>query len=470
MKNIKRLISMAMAIAVIMSLSIVPVHAVSSAQQALSSAANILRSDLGRSNDDATVKVLSEQWHYEAGNWRPDSRGFYFSGYDRTFHYYDGKVVKEGNSNTNGTRYGTTSDYTVSGYTRYNGYDYYNGWYDTDRSSDRIASVSYNYDGYRWYRYASDSSQYFRIESKKAVWATQKEIDKFTDRGSRSTSYTVNAGEVYYTYNLALAERYNYAVQDGYYYDVSTSSNSDRFYRYRNQNGNDNRQRAALNALRTVSSYYDVNTPVMTALLDVVSSEYGENMNASYLLSAHDGRYYYFGASAENGNYRTDTTYNYNGSSYADSNFWQNQNYYNGMFVGVEKYIDTNKQTIVARYLASYYSEEADIDHVTAGAWSFVDLAGSKDYATVAKESYPDYNANSSLAGGKHNRDWKQIAGDILFRKEAERHGVVDVGRTLAKGYTHLWIEDSTVYFRNGNYGSDHSHDWNFSLRSPYKR
>ena len=99
--------------------------------------------------------------------------------------------------------------------------------------------------------------------------------------------------------------------------------------------------------------------------------------------------------------------------------------------------------------------------------WAFLNYAGSSSLASKTG-AFSDYNPNSPTTDD-FGRDLQLLARDILFRYQAEKAGVAQVGRVLPKEYTWIWVEgDGTVYFRTSQYGANYQFATSGQYRSPY--
>ncbi|MBR3386554.1 hypothetical protein IKG68_03245 [Candidatus Saccharibacteria bacterium] len=481
MKTMKKLISLFLVMATIFALTAVPTRAAYTygVQEALSEAASILRNDLGRADDDAAVRALSDQWHFENGT-QYRNNGYYYSGIDEAFYYYNntssnrsnnrsnnygsysgnnrqqaafraydlvsnyyssthpvvaalldvlaaeygesanlsylysakdgnyyyfGASAVRGNRNDNTQYYGNNNGGSYSqGLVTINGTSYYNGWYNTRSKDDRISQTAYSYDGFTWYQYYADNREFFRVyNSNRVVWATEQEKNNILRYG------TTPRGSSYLVAG-------------------------DVFYAY-NQN---------------LSTRYNA------AVVNTYGYQYGTD---GYW---DNGRWISYSTGTGTSTVGTTRT-----TTATNTSIFTRVNYYNGMFTGVEQYINTADAKVLAKILASYKRGDPDIRQVAAMGWSFMDYCGSRSYASCVS-AYPDYDPNIATVDN-YGRDLYKLACDLLFRKEAERHGITDVGRTLAKGNTFLWIENGVVYFRDRDCGADHSHDFNFTnVRNPY--
>lgn len=372
MKNLKRTLTLFVAVIMIAALCATPAFAATPRQEVLHAAANVLRDELGWPNDHAAVRTMSECWNVEAG--KDASQSYYYSGRTEQKYYFG-----QGNSNAA-----------------------YTGGYST------------------------------------------------TNR----------------------------------------------------------RQEAAARAVGMLATIYGAGHPTVAAANDILAAECGVSCINSYFYSGIDGKTYYFNGSAETGNNSSNTATGSNagvpggsnnagagnnagngnnagtgnagntgagtgtGTGTPDTSYeyrlYSAQDYYTGsIFTGTDKWVDVNKATIVAKFISSYGSNEPSITKQAALGWTCINyLTGREATDAVVSAAYGKYNANASTTDA-YGRDLTTLAKDLLFRLNAEKVGIANVGRVLPADYGRLWVmSDGTVYFRNKE--GENAPNWDFSLKSPY--
>lgn len=312
----------------------------------------------------------------------------------------------------------------------------------------------------------------------------------------------------------SVGESYYYSSRtNAYYYFGKTNSVSGLFTGGGTYSSSNRSQQAAASVVNSLVAIYGQYHPTVAAASDIFAAECGISASRSYFYFATEGKFYYFSGSYERGNNTNngfdDGTHNNlpgtnnptegspsgtttdpnqttgpsglpadnngtnpgtnsgpaTGANYA---LYAAQNYYNGtIFKGTEPYVDANAVAILAKFISSYGYSEKSLTRQAALGWTLINYMTGRtwDEATV-KAAYGDYNSNAPTTDA-YGRDIKIFAGDLLFRRNAERAGVAEVGRVLPKDYARLWITyEGAIYFRNQ--GGENAPNWGFTLRSPY--
>lgn len=298
----------------------------------------------------------------------------------------------------------------------------------------------------------------------------------------------------------SVGDSYYYSSRlNAYYYFGKNNSTNALFTG--NYNSANRRQQAAASVVNSLVAIYGNTHPTVAAASDILAAECGTSASLGYFFSATEGKYYYFSGSYEQGNTssngkddgsQNNTTKqpgqanNNNNSNNGNGNtgngntssgtpsgtnpnpsgnyaLYAAQDYFSGCFTGTENYIDATRAPYVAKFIASYCGSNNGFTYQAALGWTVVNYMVGRQWSDATiKAAYPDYNS-----GAAYTADQLALAKDILFRREAERAGVANVGRVLPADYARMWITyDGDIYFRNQE--GENAPNWNFSLKSPY--
>ena len=356
-------------------------------------------------NRYAANAALSSYWWSQSG--RGTSNDFYYDSYANTTYYADGRILS--------------------------GLPYQNQ--QNQQQNNQSNGIAFKYSGYLWYQ--TREGTFYRWNGTKQVWATDSENDNILKNGTfqgRNYYDSYGTGEHGTTWN------------DGYY-TWTWDSSTGKYYRY--QNG--------------TKVWYDG-----------TNGNQQQNQQNSY--TYYDGTYTWYWDSSVNRYYRYQnnqkiwkdgTSGGGNQQNQQNSNIYANQNYYNGVFTGTDNYVNKDEALILARMIYSYAHGESSMTRQAAMGWAFLNYAGSSSLASKTG-AFSDYNANSPTVDDL-GRDLQLLARDILFRYQAERSGITEVGRVLPKEYTWIWVEgNGTVYFRTSQYGANYQFATSGQYRSPY--
>lgn len=220
-------------------------------------------------------------------------------------------------------------------------------------------------------------------------------------------------------------------------------------------------------------------TATGTGLYD---SNYNIDLSARYVSTSNsywDGQYQWYYNSSTGYFYRYDSTGKYvqgawsnnNGNNNSGNNnnttgygYYQGKSLWaNGPITGITNYVNSTDVEVLARFMNSFAADETSYAKKSEIGWLLLNYANGSSLSTAVTK-FSLYKSNASLTDG-NGRDTRILARDILFRYKAEQAGSTNVGRTLPKDYTWMWVEaDGTVYLRNSQYGVN----WDHSLSSPY--
>ena len=475
MKTMKRLASLFLVMATLFALTAIPTRAASyGAKQALKDAASILRNDLGRADDDAAVRALSDQWQFEDGV-QPHYNGYYYSGIDEAFYYYDSASSWYGNNHGNSYSNSYSNNRQQAAFRAYDLVsNYYSSTHPVVVALLDVLAAEYGKSANLSYLYSAKDGNYYYFGASATRGNRNDNNNYYGNNGAYSQGLVTINGTSYYNGWYNTRSKDDRISQATYSYDGFTwyqyYADNREFFRVYNSNrviwATEQEKNNILRHGTTRTGSYLVAGDVFYAYNPSLATKYNAAVTSTYGYQYGTDGYWdngrwisYSTGTGTVGTTRTGTTTN--------TGIFTRVNYYNGMFTGVEQYINTADAQVLAKILASYNRGDADIRQVAAMGWSFMDYCGSRSYASCVS-AYPDYDPNIATTDN-YGRDLYKLACDLLFRKEAERNGITDVGRTLPKGYTYLWVEDGVVYFRDRDCGADHSRDFSFAnVRNPY--